>query len=72
MSSVLGSSSSSIIATLIALNTFYDTLLSSTDMLLLLGKMEGIVSGSTHYDNVAPNLLGGLQLKYIVSIQTYF
>ena len=31
-------------------------------MLLLMGEMEGQISGSVHYDNVAPCYLGGMQL----------
>ena len=58
----LGSSSSSIVAALHALNTFHDNLLTKNEMLLLMGEMEGIVSGSVHYDNVAPCYLGGTQL----------
>ncbi|PRM91198.1 homoserine kinase, partial [Arcobacter cryaerophilus gv. occultus] len=32
------------------------------DMLLLMGEVEGRISGSVHYDNVAPCYLGGMQL----------
>jgi homoserine kinase len=58
----LGSSSSSIVATLVALNAFYIEPFTKAELLLLAGQMEGVVSGSAHYDNVAPSLLGGLQL----------
>lgn len=58
----LGSSASSAIAALYALNKYYDEALSIDDLLLLAGELEGQVSGSIHYDNVAPCLLGGLQL----------
>ena len=58
----LGSSSSSIVAALEALNAWHDYLLDETDMLLLMGEMEGQISGSIHYDNVAPCYLGGMQL----------
>lgn len=58
----LGSSSSSIVATFEALNAWHDYLIDETAMLLMMGKMEGQISGSVHYDNVAPCYLGGLQL----------
>ena len=58
----LGSSSSSIVAALEALNAWHDYLLDETVMLTLMGEMEGQISGSIHYDNVAPCYLGGMQL----------
>lgn len=58
----LGSSSSSIVAALAALNAWHDSLLDETSMLRLMGEMEGQISGSVHYDNVAPCYLGGMQL----------
>ena len=58
----LGSSSSSAVAALYALNQFFGDILSIDDLLMLAGELEGEVSGSIHYDNVAPCLLGGLQL----------
>ncbi|HEY5716777.1 MAG TPA: homoserine kinase [Psychromonas sp.] len=58
----LGSSSSSIVAALQALNAWHDYLLDENEMLLLMGEMEGQISGSVHYDNVAPCYLGGMQL----------
>jgi homoserine kinase len=58
----LGSSSSSIVAALEALNAWHDYLLDETSMLTLMGEMEGQISGSVHYDNVAPCYLGGMQL----------
>jgi len=58
----LGSSSSSAVAALYALNQYFADALSIDDLLLLAGQLEGEVSGSIHYDNVAPCLLGGLQL----------
>lgn len=58
----LGSSSSSIVATLYALNHFCDGVLEMDVLLQLAGKLEGQFSGDIHYDNVAPCLLGGLQL----------
>jgi len=58
----LGSSSSSIVAALEALNAWHDYALDENTMLLLMGEMEGQISGSVHYDNVAPCYLGGMQL----------
>ncbi|MER2491449.1 homoserine kinase [Catenovulum sediminis] len=58
----LGSSASSIVAALAALNAYYGNPLNSEKLLRLMGKLEGQISGSVHYDNVAPCYLGGLQL----------
>lgn len=58
----LGSSGTSAVATLAALNAFYSAPLTKTDLLVLAGALEGRISGSVHYDNVAPTLLGSLQL----------
>ncbi|TEW55000.1 homoserine kinase [Psychromonas sp. RZ22] len=58
----LGSSSSSIVAALEALNAWHDYLLDKHVMLTIMGEMEGKISGSVHYDNVAPCYLGGMQL----------
>ena len=58
----LGSSASSIVAALDGLNSFYGMPFSEDDMLLLMGELEGQISGSVHYDNVAPCYLGGLTL----------
>lgn len=58
----LGSSSSSIVAAFKALNVWHDHLLDETTMLRMMGEMEGLVSGSVHFDNVAPCFLGGMQL----------
>ncbi len=58
----LGSSSASIIASLYALNIYYDYPFSDQELLLIAGRMEGVVSGSAHYDNVSPALSGGMQL----------
>jgi len=61
LASGLGSSASSIVAALSALNAFYSNPLTDDELLSLAGKAEGSVSGSPHLDNVAPALLGGLQ-----------
>jgi len=58
----LGSSASSIVAALYALNAFHDDLLEEQALLALMGELEGQISGSIHYDNVAPSHLGGMQL----------
>lgn len=58
----LGSSACSVVATLVAMNEFCEKPLSSNELLLLMGEIEGEISGSIHYDNVAPSYLGGLQL----------
>ncbi len=58
----LGSSASSIVAAIFALNTYYDKVFSDEELLILAGQMENAINGSIHYDNVAPCLLGGLQL----------
>lgn len=58
----LGSSAASIVAAIHALNEFYDKPLDNDELLLLMGELEGQISGSVHYDNVAPCFLGGLQL----------
>ena len=58
----LGSSACSIVATLVALNAHYQHPLSKKKLLHLMGKGEARITGSLHYDNVAPSFLGGLQL----------
>lgn len=58
----LGSSASSIVAALFGLNRFYDDPFDTNTLLKLMGELEGQISGSVHYDNVAPCYLGGLTL----------
>ncbi|MFZ4833568.1 homoserine kinase [Rouxiella sp. Mn2063] len=58
----LGSSACSIVAGLVAMNEFCDKPFNDTAILRLMGELEGRISGSVHYDNVAPCYLGGLQL----------
>ena len=58
----LGSSACSVVAALVALNEFYQQYFSEKNMLFMMGEMEAKISGSLHYDNVAPCYLGGLQL----------
>ena len=62
VASGLGSSASSIVATLAGLQALCGDPLSGSDLLDLAGKAEGHTSGDRHLDNVAPSLLGGLQL----------
>lgn len=62
----LGSSACSVVAALAGLNAFYakyhDFSFSENVLLKMTGQMEAQISGSLHYDNVAPCYLGGLQL----------
>ena len=58
----LGSSASSIVATLVALNQFFGRPLDRPALLNLMAEMEGSISGEVHLDNIAPCLLGGLRL----------
>ncbi len=62
----LGSSACSVVAALAALNAFYakyyDFSFDENALLKMTGQMEAQISGSLHYDNVAPCYLGGLQL----------
>jgi homoserine kinase len=58
----LGSSASSIVAAFYALNEHADTAFSEDALLAMMGELEGQISGSVHYDNVAPSYIGGLVL----------
>ncbi|RKF18515.1 homoserine kinase [Alginatibacterium sediminis] len=58
----LGSSACSVVAALEGLNVFHDNAFDKQHMLALMGELEGKISGSVHYDNVAPCYLGGMQL----------
>jgi len=58
----LGSSASSIVATLVALNQYFDRPLDRPALLRLMAEMEASISGEVHLDNIAPCLLGGLRL----------
>ncbi|MEH0873461.1 homoserine kinase [Pectobacterium cacticida] len=58
----LGSSACSVVAGLMAMNEFCGKPLDETHLLTLMGELEGRISGSVHYDNVAPCFLGGIQL----------
>ncbi|QCI25941.1 homoserine kinase [Buchnera aphidicola] len=58
----LGSSACSIVATLVAMNQFFNKPLNAIELLNIMGIIEGEISGEPHYDNVAPSYYGGLQL----------
>jgi len=62
----LGSSACSVVAALAGLNAFYaknnNFSFDEKTVLKMTGQMEAQISGSLHYDNVAPCYLGGLQL----------
>ena len=62
----LGSSACSVVAALAGLNAYYAKFqafsFDEKTLLKMTGEMEAQISGSLHYDNVAPCYLGGLQL----------
>ncbi|WP_411360624.1 homoserine kinase [Pseudidiomarina sp. YC-516-91] len=58
----LGSSACSIVATLYALNDYFDQPLSQQQLLQLMARLEGQTSNAMHLDNIAPAYFGGLQL----------
>lgn len=62
----LGSSACSVVAALAGLNAYYEKnqrfSFDEKTLLKMTGQMEAQISGSLHYDNVAPCYLGGLQL----------
>lgn len=58
----LGSSASSVVAAVVALDAIHGNILGKEGCLELMGRLEGKISGSIHYDNVAPCYFGGLQL----------
>ncbi len=58
----LGSSASSIVAAFTALNDAAGQPFDEDSMLAMMGELEGQISGSIHYDNVAPCYLGGMTL----------
>lgn len=62
LGSGLGSSSASIVAALVAFDAWAGSSLDHAALLRLAGAGEAIVSGAPHLDNVAPALLGGVQL----------
>lgn len=58
----LGSSACSIVVAFYAFNDYFGQPFSQSELLQLMAVAEGGVSGSVHYDNVAPSYFGGLQL----------
>lgn len=58
----LGSSACSIVVAFYAFNDYFGQPFSQAELLELMAIAEGGVSGSVHYDNVAPSYFGGLQL----------
>lgn len=58
----LGSSAASVVAAVVALDAIHDNALGEKKIVELMGALEGRISGSIHYDNVAPCYYGGLQL----------
>ena len=67
----LGSSASSIVATLVALDRFHGNPLNRPELLNLMAEMEGSISGDVHLDNIAPSLLGGLRLCLLSGARQY-
>jgi len=62
LASGMGSSASSIVATIVALQALWGSPLAREELLSLAARAEGLYSGAAHLDNVAPALLGGIQL----------
>lgn len=62
ISSGLGSSSSSVVAAVVALDAALGHPLDRAGLLAVAGRAEASGAGALHLDNVAPSLLGGLQL----------
>ncbi|MBQ9274444.1 MAG: homoserine kinase [Succinivibrio sp.] len=58
----LGSSAASVVAGVLAIDAVHGSVLGESGQLDLMGALEGEISGSVHYDNVAPCFFGGLQL----------
>lgn len=58
----LGSSASSVVAALEALNRYHGNPLNTRQLFGLMAQMEGGISGEIHLDNIAPCLFGGLRL----------
>jgi homoserine kinase len=58
----LGSSASSVVAALEALNRWHGHLFEARVLFGLMAEMEGSISGEIHLDNIAPCLYGGLRL----------
>jgi homoserine kinase len=63
LQSGMGSSAASAVAAVVATNALLDEPLSTLELLPFALQGEAFASGSTHADNVAPSLLGGLVLS---------
>ncbi|QJC31385.1 homoserine kinase [Enterobacteriaceae endosymbiont of Macroplea mutica] len=62
VASGLGSSACSIVSFLKAMNIFCEYPLTNTELIILMGELEGLFSGNIHYDNIIPCYLGGMKL----------
>lgn len=62
VASGLGSSACSIVATLKAVNYHCGCPVDDNQLLILMGEIEGNISGAIHFDNVSPCFFGGMQL----------
>ncbi len=58
----LGSSASSVVCAVVALDAVNGSKFSDQELIRMMGALEGKISGSVHYDNAAPCFFGGLQL----------
>ena len=58
----LGSSACSVVAALTAMNQFMDDHLDDLALMKVMAQLEGGISGSMHFDNIAPCYFGGMQL----------
>lgn len=58
----LGSSASTVVAALAAMNEFAERPFTPDELVVIMGRAEGHVSGGVHLDNVAGSYLGGLRL----------
>ncbi len=70
VSSGLGSSACSVVAAFCALNHYYNDVFDDSTLLRMMGEAEAVISGSLHYDNVAPCFLGGMQLMLNTPMNT--
>lgn len=62
MSAGMGGSAASAVAATLAGNQWLDRPLTTEQLIMIAGRGEVVASGSSHLDNVAPSLLGGLVL----------
>ena len=57
----LGSSAASVVAAVLAIDAAHGNFFGEDGCMQMMGELEGKISGSIHYDNVAPCYLGGMQ-----------